>query len=191
MKSYLRTGTVPGTVLSADHLGGVTGADFIEKIFFVSDGIMLSQIREITGIDGTTLQNWVKRGWVSNPTKKTYSREQLARIILINMMRDTLQLSRIVWLLGYMDCGDAISECELYDSVCRVLDAVSGANAGRMNGLDDVIVDVLSGYTDLSTEQKSRILTGVRIIVVSYYGVTMKATAEYMLSAIDPEATEE
>ena len=193
MKSTLRTGTIPGTVLDAERLHGVTGEEFIDKIFYVTDRIMLSQIREITGIDGTTLQNWVKRGWVDSPSKKTYSKEQLARILLINMMRDTLQLSHIMSLLKYMEGNDdegKISECSLYDCVCKVLKAVSGANGGGINGLDDIIIEELTAFSDLPTEKKKRILVGVRIIVVSYYATTMKATAEYMLSAIGVDETE-
>ena len=184
MKSYLRTGTIPGTVLPSDRFGGITGNEFIEKIFFVTDGIMLSQIREITGIDGTTLQNWIKRGWVPSPQKKTYSREHLARILLINMMRDTVELSKIVSLLGYTDGGgERVTECELYDIVCSVLSVVSAAG-DRIGGFDDIITDVTDGYAGLSDETKKRVLLVVRIIVVSYYATTMKATADYMLSSL-------
>ena len=64
---------------------------------------MLTQIREITGIDGTTLQNWLKRGWVASPRGKYYTKEHLARILLINMMRDTMQLARIAQVLSYIN----------------------------------------------------------------------------------------
>ena len=60
---------IPGTVLNREKMGGVTGDAFLSKIFFVTDGIMLGQIREITGVDGTTLQNWVKRGWLMRPQR--------------------------------------------------------------------------------------------------------------------------
>lgn len=182
MKTTLKTGTIPGTILSADKLGGVTGKDFIDKVFYVTDGIMLSQIREITGIDGTTLQNWVKRGWVDKPVNKTYSREQLARILLLSMMRDTLELSEILALLSYISGENEIDGCGLYDCVCRVLSAVSESGGG-MGGLDEIVITTLTDY-DLPTETKKRVLVGVRIIVVSYYASTMKSTAGYMLSAV-------
>ena len=53
---------------------------------------MLSQIREICGIDGSTLQNWTKRGWVANSHNKRYNIDQLSRILIINMMRESMQL---------------------------------------------------------------------------------------------------
>ena len=37
-------------------MGGATGIEFLNKIFYITDGIMLAQIREIAGVDGTTLQ---------------------------------------------------------------------------------------------------------------------------------------
>lgn len=187
MKSSVRSGTIPGTILPRERLNDVTGAEFLRKVFYVTDRIMLTQIREITGIDGTTLQNWVKRGWVKNPVKKTYSEEQLARILLINMMRDTIQLSRIISLFDYI-CGDeesgVVSESYLYDCVCNVLDQVTSSSGG-IGGLDEIILDLLRGYSDISTETKVRILNGIRIIVVTYYATTMKATAEYMLESVE------
>ena len=183
MKSNLRTGTIPGTLLDSEKLGGVTGAEFIEKVFYVTDGIMLSQIREITGIDGTTLQNWLRRGWVPNPTKKTYSRDQLARILLINMMRDTLKLSDIISLLAYVNGeNETVSECALYDIVCRVLTAVSESEGG-IGGLDDMIIGILADES-FPSDDKKRVLFAVRVIVISYYATTMKSTAEFMLSAL-------
>ena len=89
MNLQLKDDYIPGTKLLRSEMGGVTGMEFLSKIFFISDGVMLTQIRDISGIDGSTLQNWVKRGWVGNPKKKTYDKEQLARILIINMMRDS------------------------------------------------------------------------------------------------------
>lgn len=191
MKSAVRSDTIPGTILPRERLNDVTGAEFLRKVFYVTDRIMLTQIREITGIDGTTLQNWVKRGWVKNPVKKTYSEEQLARILLINMMRDTIQLSRIIRLFDYI-CDDGendVSEKFLYDCVCGVLDQVTSSSGG-IGGLDEIILDMLRGYDDISTETKVRILNGIRIIVVTYYATTMKATAEYMLESVEEAYTE-
>ena len=71
---------IPGTVLRRDTMGNVTGMEFLKKIFYIQDGIMLSQIREISGIDGSTLQNWTKRGWVANAKLKKYDIDQLAHI---------------------------------------------------------------------------------------------------------------
>ena len=88
---------IPGTVLDRKQMGNVTGGEFLSKIFYITDGIMLSQIREISGIDGSTLQNWVKRGWVENSKLKRYNIDQVAHILIINMLRNCIQLDRIAF----------------------------------------------------------------------------------------------
>ena len=36
---------IPGTRVSKDEMHGITGKEFLDKIFFMSDGIMLNRIR--------------------------------------------------------------------------------------------------------------------------------------------------
>ena len=55
---------IPGTKLKQSDMEGATGLAFLKKVFLISDGVMMTQIREISGIDSSTLQNWTKRGWV-------------------------------------------------------------------------------------------------------------------------------
>ena len=92
MKLDIKTNLIPGTIMEKEKMGNVTGLEFLNKIFYITDGIMLSHIREISGIDGSTLQNWTKRGFVSLSKMKKYNKDQLARILIINMMRDSMQL---------------------------------------------------------------------------------------------------
>ena len=56
---------------------------------FAAGGITLSQVSNMTGLEPYLIQNWVKRKFVSSPVKKLYSRQQFARIIIINMLRTT------------------------------------------------------------------------------------------------------
>ena len=93
MKFAVESGLIPGTVRKKDEMGNVTGKEFLDKIFYISDGIMLSQIRDVSGVDGSTLQNWVKRGWIGTTTNKKYTKDQLARILIINMLRSCMLLN--------------------------------------------------------------------------------------------------
>ena len=57
---------IPGTVLKADK------ASNIEQQFsamFLGGGIVLSQVTGITGLEAYTVQNWVKRGFLSPPER--------------------------------------------------------------------------------------------------------------------------
>ena len=53
MNLEINDNLIPGTVLDRKAMGNVTGMEFLNKIFYISDGIMLSQIKEISGIDGS------------------------------------------------------------------------------------------------------------------------------------------
>ena len=90
MNLQIKDDLIPGTRLLRSEMGGVTGLDFLSKIFFISDGVMLTQIREVSGIDGSTLQNWTKRGWVENSKLKRYNINQFAHILIINMLRSCM-----------------------------------------------------------------------------------------------------
>lgn len=181
------TRTIPGTILDSRKTGGVIGADFLNNIFYISDGIMLSYIREITGIDGTTLQNWVKRGWVLNPKNKLYSKEQLARILIINMVRDTMQLSKISYLLEYIngdiesESDDIIPESKLYDYICRAI--IASDNNGRC--LEVVIDEVISDYTERFEGAAERLRRAIKVILLSYKAASYKNMADMEMKEIE------
>ena len=67
----------PGTVTEKN---GRSAKELFEDVFEKNDGIMLMTVRNITGLDTPTLQNWVHRGWVKRPVHKKYSVDHLARI---------------------------------------------------------------------------------------------------------------
>ena len=67
----------------------------VSSLCNVAGGLSLSQIVGITGLEASTIQNWVKRGWISRPVGKKYTQRQIARILLINVLRDCLPLEKI------------------------------------------------------------------------------------------------
>ena len=131
---------IPGTVLQADRT-----AD-IEQQFsamFLGGGIVLSQVTGITGLEAYTVQNWVKRGFLSPPERKHYSLKQLCRIMNINMLKNVLPMERIVGLLSYIngdledESDDIIDDSRLYFMFVRL-----AAQAPAMNtpqGRDECI----------------------------------------------------
>ena len=124
---------IPGTILNRKEMGDVTGLEFLKKIFYISDGVMLTQIREISGIDGSTLQNWTKRGWVANARLKRYNIDQVAHILIINMLRSCMQLDKIAFLVSYINgrvydqSDDIIRDSQLYDYI-RGFGRLQGCN---------------------------------------------------------------
>ncbi|MBE6576063.1 MAG: DUF1836 domain-containing protein [Ruminococcaceae bacterium] len=178
---------IPGTILQKSAMGNVTGLEFLHKIFYISQGIMLSQIREIAGIDGSTLQNWTKRGWVANARLKKYSMEQLSRILIINMLRDCMQLDHIIFLLRYLNGEDEetaiIRESELYDCMCRIIDGMA-EDSLPAGGMAAVIDGAITPYANRVGAAKSRLTKVLEIFTVAYCAASMKKQADALYSAL-------
>ena len=63
---------VPGTVLPWTDGLQKNAFAVLSPVLAVTKGLTLSQLKELTGLEGSTIQNWVKRGWVESPTGKRY-----------------------------------------------------------------------------------------------------------------------
>ena len=183
---------IPGTILNRREMGDVTGLEFLKKIFYISDGVMLTQIREISGIDGSTLQNWTKRGWVANARLKRYNIDQVAHILIINMLRSCMQLDKIAFLVSYINgrvydqSDDIIRDSQLYDYICRILDKLM--NAGEITKenttLRDTIEQITSDYEEKVTGARKRLNTAIEIIIIAYYASIIKSHSDNMVDAL-------
>ena len=194
MNYLLIDNTIPGTKLKKAEIGGLTGKAFLSQVFIVSDGVMLSQIRKIAGIDGSTLQNWTKRGWVASTHSKRYNIDQVAHIFLINMLRSCMQLNHIAWLIEYINgdvedsTDDIISDSELYGVICELLDALSRCEVCDGATIRHVAEEQLTDYREPVFGAKQRLLNALEIIVVSYYASLIKKSADAMLRELTGEA---
>ena len=110
--------TFPGTTVEVLHLQKGASRVLFDGIF-ATGGITLSQVSVMTGLEPYMIQNWVKRGFVSSPKKRVYTREQFARIIIINMLREEIQIDRI---------------CSLIETIGNVIDYTSD----NLKGDDDL-----------------------------------------------------
>ena len=179
---------VPGTRLTRAAAGNVTGRDFLDRVFFPSDGVMLSRIRDVSGIDGSTLQNWIKRGWVENSKLKRYNIDQLAHILIINMLRSCMRLDRIAFIIRYVN-GDVntvedniISDSELYDYICLILDKMVSYGAGGT--LRNCIAETTEAYCEKVSGARRRLNTALEIILTAYYASLIKQNADNMLEQL-------
>lgn len=101
---------IPGTTLEAAR----EEADLTQRLFrslFLAGGLTLSQVSGITGLEPYTIQNWVKRGFLSPPRGKRYTMEQVCRIININILKGAMPLEQIVRLMTYLN-GDLADESD-------------------------------------------------------------------------------
>ncbi len=182
---------IPGTILDRKKMGDVTGREFLEKIFYLTDGIMLSQIRDISGIDGSTLQNWTKRGWVENAKLKRYNIDQVAHILIINMLRSCMQLDQIAFLIRYINgkvndrSDDIIKDSELYGYICCILDTLMYEKEEyHINTLRACIEQTISNYDEKITGARKRLINALEIIIIAYYASVIKQNADIKLNAL-------
>lgn len=191
MKLQINDVLIPGTILKREAMGNVTGMAFLNKVFYIQDGVMLSQIREISGIDGSTLQNWTKRGWVENSKLKKYDIDQVAHILIINMLRSCMQLDKIAFLISYINGriydkqDDIIRDSRLYDYICRILDELMYANIStEENSLKACIERVTADYEEKISGARRRLNTALEVIVIAYYASVIKNYSDSMVDKL-------
>ena len=188
MNLQIKDELIPGTKLYRSDMGGVTGMEFLSKIFFITDGVMLTQIREISGIDGSTLQNWTKRGWVANSKYKKYDINQIAHILIINMLRSCMQLDRITDLIEYINgdvsdrSDDIIEDAVLYDYICKILDKLMTYDLCSLGSIREAISDEIKEYKEVMPGARERLSRAIEIIVVAYYASLMKRHSDSLVS---------
>ena len=188
MNLEINDALIPGTKLKKNDMGNVTGLEFLSKVFYISEGVMLSQIREVSGIDGSTLQNWTKRGWVANARLKKYNIDQVAHILIINMLRSCIQLDHIAFLLQYINgkiddtSDDIIRDSVLYDYICRILDALTRQDVASKASIKEVIREQIANYEEAMEGAHDRLANALEIIVTAYYAALIKRNSDEMLA---------
>ena len=188
MNLEINDALIPGTKLKKYDMGNVTGMEFLSKVFYISEGVMLSQIREVSGIDGSTLQNWTKRGWVANARLKKYNIDQVAHILIINMLRSCIQLDHIAFLLQYINgkiddtSDDIIRDSVLYDYICRILEALTRQDVASKASIKETIREQISDYEEVMEGARERLAKALEIIVTAYYAALIKRSSDKMLA---------
>ena len=191
MKLRFYDDLIPGTKLKQSDMDGLTGMDFLKKVFFVSNGVMLTQIRDISGIDSSTLQNWTKRGWVVNSKLKKYDIDQVAHILIINMLRSCMQLDKIDFLIHYIngevgnESDDIIRDSELYDYICRILNHMMNSGTCDLASFRDYISEITDDYVEPVEGARERLNKALEVILVTYYAALIKQQATKLMEAIE------
>ena len=87
-----------------------------KQMIELGNGVTLSQICNITKLEPHMIQNWVKRGYIPHPINKKYYTKHLARILLINALRECMYIEDIGSLMVYIN-GDVDDESD--DIICE------------------------------------------------------------------------
>lgn len=180
---------VPGTTMPYSSLSG--GAfELFEPMLAATGGLSLSQVCTITGLEGSTIQNWVKRGLVAKPIDKKYFERQLARILLINSLRDCMQLDRIKALLKYLnglvddESDDIIREAVLYDYLCVIIGDIDIAKGISYTTVQKRVLEIIKDYKGPFDDSKHKLCKGLTLMVMAYASGQLKAQADMLYNEL-------
>lgn len=171
----------PGTIIKRQ---GKNAEEFLSGLFFATKGIMLLQVREITGLDAPVIQNWVNRGWVQKPEQKRYSANHLARIMIINMLRDVTRLENVDNILTYINGNansredDIISESELYIYLCNILDQINFETILSDEQFDEIVTRTVYDYDEPFAGAHEKLINGIKIILTYYAAALIKVRGD-------------
>jgi hypothetical protein len=181
--------TYPGTTIEASKISKDSSKALFDGIF-ATGGITLSQVSVMTGLEPYIMQNWVKRGFLSSPKKRVYSREQFARIVIINMLRETLQIERICNLIYFISgepddpTDELISNDELYH---RYVNMISGEH---INPSDDLSVikaaeKAADGFEERFPNAKQRVIKILQVMYYAHSAANLRKVSDEILSTLN------
>lgn len=173
---------------AAKRRGGMI-ADYLPLIE-ATEGLTLSQICLLSSLEATTIQNWIKRGFVPHPVRKKYRERHLARILLISELRHGMQIDRIGALLRFINgdtdetSDDIITEERLYDtfrSVTLLLDEIK-PSPDRVGEL--VRENARASLADIPEPDREKIAAALETMAYGYIAGRYMAQADRMFNDI-------
>lgn len=158
----------PGTNIPAESITQESAKLMLDNLF-AGGGLVLSQVTALGNVEVYSVQNWVKRGFVSPPVAKKYTKRQFCRLVLINMLRDCMPIADITELLSYIngvlsdESDDTVSDDLLYEYFI-----------GMLSRLDSTDPDIVESTAKLVTQDYSEPRQGAaerltRVLCIIYF----------------------
>lgn len=176
--------TIPGTTLEGPRENADRTSEQFQALF-LAGGLTLSQVASVTGLEPYTIQNWVKRGFLTPPRGKRYDMEQVCRIININLLKGTLPLEQICSLMAYLN-GDLADESDdlIDDTILYFMFVRLAARARYIGGdqdWDHAIDDTTAGYAEPVPGARDKLTRVLKIMLTAWVAGRIKAAAEEMI----------
>ena len=181
--------TFPGTTIETTRLDKNSSRILFDGIF-ATGGITLSQVSVMTGLEPYLVQNWVRRGFLTSPKKRVYSRQQFARIIIINMLRESLQIEKICKLIEYIGGelddpnDDLISDNLLYHMYVDML-SVGDINILDERSVENATRNAASGFNERQPGDKKKLEKILQVMLYGHSASSIRNKAESILNSID------
>jgi DNA-binding transcriptional MerR regulator len=179
--------TIPGTTLEGQR----SNADRTDGLFqslFLAGGLTLSQVASISGLENYTIQNWVKRGFLTPPVNKRYDMEQVCRILNINLLKATLPIEQVTNLLSYLngdladESDDLVDDTKLYFYFVRL--AARARYIGGDQTWDDALAEVTADYAEPVPGARQKLEKVLKIMLTAWVSGRIKAEAENMIAQL-------
>ena len=178
---------IPGTTLEDRR----ENADQIESLFtsmFLAGGLTLSQVASVTGLESHTIQNWVKRGFLSPPRAKRYDMEQVCRILNMNLLKGALQLEQVCSLMTYLngvlsdESDDLVDDTRLYFMFVRL--AARARQVGGNKEWEDALQEITADYAEPVPGAREKLLKVLRIMLTVWAANSLRSAAEKMIAEL-------
>ena len=146
-----------------------------------TNGLTLSQVCKLSSLEPSTIQNWIKRGYVPHPVGKKYRERHLARILLIAQLRESMQIDRVGELLRYVngdaddESDDIIAEEALYDLFCDIAQELRE----KLTPPDQIGQRVAEFLDDsVKTTDSAKLNTALTVMATTYMANQYKRSAD-------------
>lgn len=180
--------TLPGTTLVCPRENADAIAAQLDAMF-LAGGLTLSQVAGISGLECYTVQNWVKRGLLAPPVGKRYNKEQLCRILNINLLRSVLPLEQtcrlLAWLNGSLsdESDDLVDDTLLYALFVRL--AARARHLGGTLAWEEALEEITLDYPEPIPGAREKLIRVLRIMLTAWVSGRLKTQAEEMIAGLE------
>lgn len=188
INSERKTGNVnmklPGTSIEVEKLNREYAAVMLDGIF-AAGGLVLSQIATLTGVELYSVQNWVKRGFVSPPKAKKYTKRQFCRLVIINMLRDAMPIVDLTEMLSYIngdladESDDTVSDDTLYLYFISMLATVESSDEETVEAAARKVTEE---YVEPAEHTRERLCRVLRIMYFAYRATLFSRSAAKIMT---------
>ncbi len=181
---------IPGTTLRYNEQAKLAAYSVVSPVIEATGGLTLSQLSKLTGLEGSTIQNWIKRGWVSTTVGKKYSDKQVIRILLINMLRGVMRLEDIAKLMQYVNgdvedvSDDIITDENLYNILCKIIFKAEIKGAFEPDLLKRLIDAEISESNEKVKLNSAKLKSAIFIMLLAYRSAYLKFVMENEMNAV-------
>ena len=143
----------------------------------------------MTGLEPYLIQNWVKRGFLTSPKKRLYSKDQFARIVIINMLRESLQIDKICGLIKVIggvladESDDLISDSELYHRYVNML-ADNNINTSDERSVLMAAERATEDFSGATPNARRQLIYILQVMIYAHAASTYRRSAEEMLASL-------